>query len=185
MHEVCHVEYGTKELLRLVRFYQEVFGWRKTMDNGDYIVLSPKEGPSVGFMVSPEGVPCPCVTNFIHCREINDLLVRVRAQGLEIVHEKSEVPGMGWFALFRDPDGNVVGLWTPVRKPTAGEKAPKKAPGKPAKKRASKPVKRQRRTSARKPAKASARKAPRKTARKPAARRAAKPARRAAGRRRR
>jgi len=25
---------------------------------------------------------------------------------------KQEVPGMGWFAWFKDPEGNVLGLWT-------------------------------------------------------------------------
>lgn len=27
---------------------------------------------------------------------------------------KQEVPGMGWFAWLGDPEGNVIGLWTPL-----------------------------------------------------------------------
>jgi predicted enzyme related to lactoylglutathione lyase len=25
--------------------------------------------------------------------------------------DKSPVPGMGWLAIFRDPEGNTLGLW--------------------------------------------------------------------------
>jgi predicted enzyme related to lactoylglutathione lyase len=26
--------------------------------------------------------------------------------------EKMEVTGMGWMGMFRDPTGNMIGLWT-------------------------------------------------------------------------
>jgi predicted enzyme related to lactoylglutathione lyase len=31
--------------------------------------------------------------------------------GGKIVVDQQEVPGMGWFSLFSDPDGRVMGIW--------------------------------------------------------------------------
>ena len=31
--------------------------------------------------------------------------------GGKILVEEQEVPGMGWFALFADPEGRVLGIW--------------------------------------------------------------------------
>src|SRR5262249_55792671 len=64
---------------------------------------------------------------------------------------KQEVPGMGWFTIFADPDGTVGGLWqamnppkaAPAKKarPAAAKKAAKKASKKAAKKAVRKPAK--------------------------------------------
>jgi hypothetical protein len=89
------------------------------MDSPTYAILSPKEGPSVGFAAALDDMPAPVITNYILVKDIESMLESVRARGLEIVVQKTEVPNMGWFALFKDPDGNVVGLWTSVRRPAA------------------------------------------------------------------
>jgi predicted enzyme related to lactoylglutathione lyase len=36
---------------------------------------------------------------------------RVVAAGGTIHIEEQEVPGMGWFSLFTDPEGRMMGLW--------------------------------------------------------------------------
>ena len=34
-----------------------------------------------------------------------------RRRGGKVVLDEQEVPGMGWFSLFSDPDGRVMGIW--------------------------------------------------------------------------
>jgi predicted enzyme related to lactoylglutathione lyase len=34
----------------------------------------------------------------------------VTAAGAQIVHPRSAIPGVGWLAYFKDPEGNVVGM---------------------------------------------------------------------------
>jgi predicted enzyme related to lactoylglutathione lyase len=34
------------------------------------------------------------------------------ALGGKILTPRSEIPGMGWYGLFSDPTGNLVGLFT-------------------------------------------------------------------------
>lgn len=38
-------------------------------------------------------------------------LAAIREGGGEVLIPKTDVLGYGWFAHFRDPAGNVVGLW--------------------------------------------------------------------------
>jgi predicted enzyme related to lactoylglutathione lyase len=38
-------------------------------------------------------------------------LKEVEAAGGAIVTPRTPIPGMGAFAYFRDPEGNVMGLW--------------------------------------------------------------------------
>jgi len=144
MHDVCHVEFMTRDMARLVEFYKDLFGWKKTMDSPTYAVLSPKEGPAVGFAAADDETPSPMITNYILVKDIESTLENVRARGLEIVMQKTEVPNMGWFALFKDPDGNVMGLWTSVRRPAvreSGAQAATKTNGRPTKKAARKGTK--------------------------------------------
>jgi len=133
MHDVCHVEYMTQNMARLVDFYREVFGWKKTLDTPTYAILSPKVGPGVGIGPAIEGQPR--ITNYILVKDIAATLACVRAHDLEVVQEKIEVPNMGWFGLFKDPDGNLIGLWTALpRRRTAPKKTAKKGTKKAAKK---------------------------------------------------
>lgn len=155
MHDVCHVEFMTKDMARLVEFYRELFGWKKTMDTPTYIILSPKDGPAVGFASAGEGMAAPMITSYVLVKDIAATLDGVRARGLEVVIEKTEVPKMGWFGLFKDPDGNVMGLWTSLRKAvakqakTVARKAGKRAAKRPKSKGA---VKKTAKKAAKKPA---------------------------------
>ncbi len=36
---------------------------------------------------------------------------RIQEAGGKIHVEQQEVPGMGWFSLFTDPEGRMMGLW--------------------------------------------------------------------------
>jgi predicted enzyme related to lactoylglutathione lyase len=129
MHDVCHVEFVTRDMPRLVEFYREIFGWKKVQDTPTYITLAPKEGPAIGFAAVGEGVPAPMIINYIFVKNIEAALELVRAHGLDVILDKTEVPNMGWFAHFKDPEGNVVGLWTTARRaaPQREEKPATKA----------------------------------------------------------
>ena len=40
-----------------------------------------------------------------------ELNYRIVDTGGEVLIEEQEVPGMGRFSLFKDPDGRMIGLW--------------------------------------------------------------------------
>ncbi len=44
-------------------------------------------------------------------------LKKAKALGAEILQEKTEIPGRGWYGIFKDPTGNTIGLFTRKLKP--------------------------------------------------------------------
>jgi hypothetical protein len=48
---------------------------------------------------------------YILVDNIEEALGKIEKAGGKTVMPRQEVPGEGWFALFSDLDGNVLGLW--------------------------------------------------------------------------
>jgi len=51
------------------------------------------------------------MTLYIHVDELAPYRKRIVAEGGKIHVEEQEVPGMGAFTLFTDPEGRMMGLW--------------------------------------------------------------------------
>ena len=49
--------------------------------------------------------------NYINVEKLDDFLQRAQRLGAKPLMEKTPVPGMGWFAQLKDPDGNVFAIW--------------------------------------------------------------------------
>lgn len=47
----------------------------------------------------------------IQVDDIEQVPAKIESAGGSTLIPKQEVPGMGWFAWFKDPEGNVLGLW--------------------------------------------------------------------------
>jgi uncharacterized protein len=60
-------------------------------------------------MQRTESTPSPVIT--IDVEAIDDALKQVEAAGGTTVTPRTPIPGMGAFAYFKDPEGNVLGLW--------------------------------------------------------------------------
>jgi predicted enzyme related to lactoylglutathione lyase len=48
----------------------------------------------------------------IQTDDIDSTLAEVEKLGGKTVTPKTEIPDMGWFAVFTDPEGNYIGLFT-------------------------------------------------------------------------
>jgi hypothetical protein len=51
------------------------------------------------------------MTLYIDVDDLAKYRDQIRAAGGEILIEEQEVPGMGSYSLFKDPDGRMMGLW--------------------------------------------------------------------------
>ena len=49
---------------------------------------------------------------YILSEDIEATLAKAAELGATIVTEKSQIPGIGYYALFDDPDGNLIGLFS-------------------------------------------------------------------------
>ena len=124
MSKVVHFEIPADDLDRAKNFYGSVFGWELQtvpMNEGEYTSVKttdvdeqtqlPTEPGAIngGMFVRNEQVTSPVIT--IDVDGIDDSLKQIEAEGGTTVTPRTAIPGMGAFAYFKDPEGNVLGLW--------------------------------------------------------------------------
>jgi predicted enzyme related to lactoylglutathione lyase len=124
MRKVVHFEIPAEDLGRAKSFYGSVFGWQLQtveMPGGEYtsVMTTPVDestqmptepgGINGGMMQRDERTPSPVIT--IDVEAIDDALKDIEASGGATVTPRTAIPGMGAFAYFKDPEGNVLGLW--------------------------------------------------------------------------
>lgn len=117
-----HFEIPADDEARARDFYRSIFGWQlQEMDQMDYTVVMttpideqtqlPTEPGAIngGLMKRSADTPSPVLT--VDVESIDDSLKQIEAGGGSVVRGRSEIPGMGAFAYFKDTEGNVLGLW--------------------------------------------------------------------------
>ena len=124
MRKVVHFEIPAEDLGRAKAFYGSVFGWQidtMPMAGGEYTSLRttpidestqmPTEPGAIngGMMQRDDTTPAPVIT--IDVDAIDEALKEIEASGGSTVQPRTAIPGMGAFAYFKDPEGNVMGLW--------------------------------------------------------------------------
>ena len=109
------VTLGTYDADRLIDFYREVVGLDPLFDfTPGAFALTGEESPVL--IIEPHSEvsgqakePARCLLNFV----VGDMAAeaaRIRAAGVTFVAEPYEEPGVGMFATFADPDGNLCQL---------------------------------------------------------------------------
>lgn len=113
-HPIVHVDFPAEDRARAATFYGDVFGWQsQDFPEMSYTVFQAANGPGGGFAQASESRQPGQVHVFIGTDDIKGTLAQVEAHGGAVVMPPGEIPGnMGWLATFRDPEGNVVGLYS-------------------------------------------------------------------------
>lgn len=124
MRKVVHFEIPADDIDRAKKFYGSVFGWElqtMQMANGEYTSVKttavdeqtqmPTEPGAIngGMFQRDERLTTPVIT--IDVDGIDDALKQIEAEGGSTTTPRTPIPGMGAFAYFTDPEGNVMGLW--------------------------------------------------------------------------
>ena len=128
MSKVVHFEIPAEDLDRAKKFYGAVFGWTLQTTpmpgGGEYtsVVTTPVDEQTQvptepgaingGMMERSATTPAPVIT--IDVDAIDVALKNVEAEGGTTVQPRTEIPGMGAFAYFKDSEGNVMGLWETI-----------------------------------------------------------------------
>ncbi len=119
---IVHFEIGCKDIKKTQEFYGKLLGWEFESGGPNMAMVGnlghgadPKGDASggIGGHISALGhPPHQYVTVYAQVDDIEATLAKVERLGGKTMIPKQEVPGMGWFAWFTDPEGNTVGLWT-------------------------------------------------------------------------
>ncbi|HEX2221084.1 MAG TPA: VOC family protein [Candidatus Limnocylindria bacterium] len=113
--EFTHIELPADDPQRATRFYTQLFGWSFQEPpgfEGYHLFTTPAGEDGMGGAVGKRGELAPEATRtYVNVDSVDDCLGRIAQLGGSVVSEKQEVPGLGWFAVFRDPEGNELALW--------------------------------------------------------------------------
>lgn len=107
---VVHFEITGKDPGKLQQFYGELFDWHIDASNPmNYGVVDTHAGSGIGGGIGAAQGQNQ-VTFYIEVDDPQTYLSRVEAKGGKTVVPVTTIPDMVTFALFADPEGNVVGL---------------------------------------------------------------------------
>lgn len=115
---IVHFEIGCQNLEKSSSFYSELFGWDCAPGMPQMAMVtnlghgSPDKMGIGGHLTALGHPPHQYVTVYALVDDIEATLAQVVKLGGSMLIPKTEVPTMGWFAWFKDPEGNCLGLWT-------------------------------------------------------------------------
>ena len=113
--DYTHIEIPADDPARAQRFYEGVFGWSFTAmpDFPDYFMYTtPAGSEGVGGAIGKRDVSAPhAIRNYIVVGSIEASIEKATALGGSLVEGKAEVPGMGWYAVVKDSEGNEIAFW--------------------------------------------------------------------------
>ncbi len=111
-HNIVHVELAAADRKALGKFYSNVFGWElMDMDEMNYTTFKAGDCVGGGFNPVTQQNPAGTVTVYIETDDVTASLKDVEKAGGTILVPETEIPNNGKFGLFRDPQGNMVGLY--------------------------------------------------------------------------
>lgn len=112
-HPIVHVEFSALDREVSGKFYSDIFGWKvEQMPEMGYATFESGEGVGGGFNPVSESNPAGTTMAYIGTDDIDATLAKIEKHGGKTIAPKGEIPGFGWFAIFSDPAGNAVGLYT-------------------------------------------------------------------------
>ena len=114
---VVHFEIAGPDGPALSRFYRDLFGWKidelgPEMNNYS-LVEANQGGIGGGLFPTTEGMPSNYVTFYVQVDDLQAALNKLADMGGTPILQPVEIaPGMGSIAMFIDPEGNTIGLYS-------------------------------------------------------------------------
>jgi len=120
-HTIVHFEIPADNLEKLKQFYENVFGWKIEKSPGpvEYWSINtvpvdeqgkPTEIGVNGGMIKRQN-PEHKLTSYILVESVDAYAKKIEDAGGKILVPKTAVPSIGYWAMFTDPDGNVLAIW--------------------------------------------------------------------------
>jgi predicted enzyme related to lactoylglutathione lyase len=127
MNPVVHFEMPYDNRARMTKFYKSVFGWQARMlgeEMGNYVTATTTEtdesGPKKpgaingGFYPKKPDWPAQYPSIVIAVDDVNKSIKKVKDAGGKVLGEPMEIPNVGQYVSFIDPEGNRVSMLQPI-----------------------------------------------------------------------
>ena len=113
---VVHIEIPAADPIKAGKFYEQLFGWKiETDTNMNYTMWEPGQAPGGGFSPLDETTKPGNVLIHVDSTDIDADLKKAETLGGKIVRAKTEIPGIGWWGVFKDPTGNNIAVFTSLK----------------------------------------------------------------------
>ena len=116
--KIAHIEIPARGRADLAKFYADMFGWEiQPMDERGMNYTVWHSGNNRGGFpdVDDDNQPGEVII-YIESDDIEADLKKIEARGGKRLKDKTEIPGVAWYALFTDPTGNRMGLYNVLHK---------------------------------------------------------------------
>ncbi len=112
MTRVVHFEISADHPEKAAEFYKTVFGWKFEQWKGpmEYWMIDTGKGPGINGGLVRRGTEMEVTAHTISVGSVDAYTKKIKKAGGEILTPKMPLPGVGWFARFKDPEGNIVAI---------------------------------------------------------------------------
>ncbi|HET6488356.1 MAG TPA: VOC family protein [Syntrophales bacterium] len=122
-NSVAHFEIYADDPDKLGQFYTSLFDWTiehmpemdyrwvKTVETDAKGMPSQAGGINGGILKRPAGYEGRAWINYVNVESLEASIDRAKKLGATVMKGKTPVPGMGWFAMLIDPQGNPFAIW--------------------------------------------------------------------------
>ena len=114
MPKIVHFEINAENPLRAKDFYENVFDWKVEKWEGpiEYWVISAGEEDEEGINggLQKRENKGDHIFNYVGVESVDKTLKKIKENRGEILKPKSPIPGVGYYAFFKDTEGNRLGI---------------------------------------------------------------------------
>lgn len=107
---LVHWELMVSDPERTKAFYARVFDWTFVPAGPEYTLVQTGTEPGGGLMRRPPNVSMSALNCYFRVADLDKTLRDAVEAGATVIVPRMEVTGIGWFAMFLDPDQIPVGV---------------------------------------------------------------------------
>jgi predicted enzyme related to lactoylglutathione lyase len=122
-HTIIHFEIPANDVEKMKKFYSDLFNWKiEKLPTMEYYSVTTVPMDEKGNLLRPgvngglykKDQPQRQPLNYTYVESVDEYSKKIADLGGKILVTKKEVPGMGWFAVAQDPEGNTFGIFETI-----------------------------------------------------------------------
>ncbi len=114
MPKINHFEINADDIQRAKEFYEKVFNWKIERWGGplEYWNISAGEEDEEGINggLQKRENKGDGIFNYVGVESVEKTLKKIKENGGEILKPKNPIPSVGYYAVFKDTEGNQLGI---------------------------------------------------------------------------
>lgn len=99
-----------KDIKQAVAFYRDVLAWEEAWRMGEDTAAMKMPGTEIVMMLALDADPSAAASGFFEVEDVDSLMERIKDR-VAVADEPQDLPPIR-YAAFRDPDGNLIRVFT-------------------------------------------------------------------------